>query len=270
MNTSTYRHFFGLTKEPFPNEIDIPNIYQTNDLIGTAQRFEYAVNIGAMALVTGDIGAGKSTALKYAAAKLHPSEYRVIHIIASAGSILEFYRMALEKLGVETASASRAFLLRNLKRELLELIHGKNLKPVFIVDEASLMKLEVFAELHVIALFDQGEKAKLPVILAGQNNLIDKLKYRSSRPLASRIAARSHLEGADRKEMEQYLSHHLKIAGLNQNPFEDNAITAIHQGAGGLFRKANHLARGALIAAAAQNQTIVNAEHVRLASTEIF
>jgi len=70
--------------------------------------------------------------------------------------------------------------------------------------------------------------------------------------------------------MEQYLRHHLKIAGVNQNPFEDNAVTAIHQGSGGLFRKANHLARGALIAAAAQKQTLVSAEHVRIAATEVF
>ena len=52
--------------------------------------------------------------------------------------------------------------------------------------------------------------------------------------------------------------------------FDDTAITAIHQGAGGLFRKANHLARGALIAAAHGQSRKVCADHVRLAATEIF
>ena len=65
--------------------------------------------------------------------------------------------------------------------------------------------------------------------------------------------------------MEGYLSHHLKIAGLNHCPFDEQAITAIHQGSGGLFRKANPLARGALLAA-----RVVTAEHVRLAPTELF
>jgi general secretion pathway protein A len=70
--------------------------------------------------------------------------------------------------------------------------------------------------------------------------------------------------------MEQYLDHHLALTGIENSVFEDNAVTAIHQGSGGLFRKANHLARGALIAAAKSKITMVSAEHVRLAATEIF
>ena len=82
--------------------------------------------------------------------------------------------------------------------------------------------------------------------------------------------AKSHLEGVDLNGMENYLKHHLTIAGVDQMLFDPTAVTAIHQGSGGLFRKANHLARGALIAAADQQSTQVNAEHVRLAATEIF
>ena len=67
-----------------------------------------------------------------------------------------------------------------------------------------------------------------------------------------------------------YLEHHLQLAGVKTNLFEDAAITAIHQGSGGLLRKANHLARGSLIAAAAEEAITVTAEHVRLAATEIF
>jgi type II secretory pathway predicted ATPase ExeA len=70
--------------------------------------------------------------------------------------------------------------------------------------------------------------------------------------------------------MERYLNHHLKIAGLKHSPFDEQAVTAIHQGSGGLFRKANHLARGALVAATSEKSQVVTAEHVRLASTELF
>jgi len=70
--------------------------------------------------------------------------------------------------------------------------------------------------------------------------------------------------------MEKYLKHHLAIAGVDQMLSDPTAVTAIHQGSGGPFRKANHLARGALIAATAQQSTLVKAEHVRLAATEIF
>ena len=70
--------------------------------------------------------------------------------------------------------------------------------------------------------------------------------------------------------MADYLAHHLTLAGLKTNPLEEVAITAIQQGSGGLFRKANHLARSALIASAAEQSLAVTAEHVRLAATEIF
>lgn len=267
---AAYRAFFGFAKEPFPVEVDLKDIYETQDLAGVADRFLYAVRLGAMALVTGEVGSGKSTAIRFAAAKLHPAEYRVFHLTASSGSILEFYRLFLAQLGVDAPSSSRAFMTRIIKREIIDLNLAKKLKPLLVIDEASLIRLDVFAELHTIAEFEKETRAALPIILIGQGQLIDKLTYRASMPLASRIVARTHLEGVDRQEMEQYLKHHLQIAGIRQNLFDETAVTAIHQGAGGILRKANHLARGALIAAARQNKMQVSAEHVRLAATEIF
>ena len=107
------------------------------------------------------------------------------------------------------------------------------------------------------------------MILSGQNNLLDLLQYRSSLPLASRIVARSHLEGIDTEQMQLYLAHHLTIAGVKTQLFSAQAITAIQQGSAGLLRRANHLARGALIAAANEKCQQVSAEHVRLAATEL-
>jgi len=78
------------------------------------------------------------------------------------------------------------------------------------------------------------------------------------------------MEPVERQEMERYLLHHLALAGVKSSLFDDTAITAIHQGSGGTFRKANHLARGALIAAAGNQSLTVSSEHVRLAATEIF
>lgn len=198
--TAAYRAFFGLKKEPFPSGLDLEDIYQTTDLQPLVQRFGYAVRLGSAALITGEIGSGKSTALRYAASHLHPSEYRVIHMTAASGSILEFYRLLLGELGIESSSPSRAFLIRTIRREILDLAIGKKIKPVLIVDEASLMRLEVFAELHTITQFEGDGKHYLPLVLAGQNNLVDKLMYRASMPLASRIVARSHLEGVANRD----------------------------------------------------------------------
>jgi general secretion pathway protein A len=70
--------------------------------------------------------------------------------------------------------------------------------------------------------------------------------------------------------MKNYLDHHMYIAGGKKELISDEAATAIHQSSGGLLRRANQLARGAMLAAAKEKAPVVSAEHVRIASTEIF
>ncbi len=265
-----YRSFFGLKKEPFGADIAMKDILQTDQIADVKTRLDYVIRLGAVGLVTGDVGSGKSTAIRYGEGNLHPSEFRSLYITASSGSIMELYRQLLSELSIHRRSNSKITMLRLIKKEITDLVLEKKLKVVLIVDEASLMRLEVFAELHTICQFEKDSKPYLPMILAGQNNLIDKLSYRSSQPLASRVVARSHLTATSLKGMKTYLAHHLAIAGVDHNLFDQTALTAIHQGSGGLFRKANHLARGSLIAAADEKSTMINAEHVRLAATELF
>jgi type II secretory pathway predicted ATPase ExeA len=266
----SYRHFFALQCEPFSANIKRKDIMVTTALSSVQDRIHYAVRLGAVALVTGEIGSGKSTALRYVIGGFHPSEYRIIYVTATSGSILELYRQILSELGIEMASASRAVMTKLIKREILELVLSKKMKVALIIDEASLLRLEVFAELHTLTQFEQDSKPFLPIVLSGQINLVENLQYRNSLPLASRVVAKSHLKGIELKTMEEYLSHHLAIAGVSRMIFEEAAVTAIHQGSGGLFRKANHLARGAVIAAARSESELVTAEHVRLSATEIF
>ncbi len=269
MNTS-HRIFFELQKEPFIADIAHKEILATPDIKGVENRIRYATSLGSVALITGEIGSGKSTALRYVSGKLHPSEYRIIHVTASNGSILELYRNILGELDLDPVGSSRIRMTRLIKQEIKDTVIGKKMKIVLIIDEASLLRLEVFAELHTLTQFDNDSKPFLPIVLAGQANLVDNLKYRYSMPLASRVVGRCHLQGVDRQGMEDYLLHHLSIAGVHKNLFEPAAVTAIHQGAGGLFRKANHLARGAIIIAAQTKSPQVMADHVRIAATEIF
>ncbi len=266
----TYRAFFGFSREPFSAEMKVQEILKTDAVLAVADRVDYTLRLGSMVMVTGEVGSGKSTALRFAMSRLHPSEVRLLWVTATSGSILELYRQIALELEVETASFSRALLTRKIRKSILELTLEKRQKVVLLIDEASLLRLDVFAELHTLTQFEGDSKPLLPVILAGQNNLLDKLYWRTSLPLASRIIARSHLKGVDRQGMEDYLNHHLKIAGLDHSLFSEQAITAIHQGSGGLFRKANHLARGALIAAASEKCPQVSAEHVRVAATELI
>jgi hypothetical protein len=107
---ATYRNFFGLQKEPFGSDLPIEDILLTRALSEMTQRFEYTLRIGGVGVLTGEIGSGKSTALRYACAKLHPAEYASLYLTATTGSILEIYRQILTELGIEKSSTSKATL----------------------------------------------------------------------------------------------------------------------------------------------------------------
>ena len=164
----SYRTFFGFQREPFGSDLQLSEILQTPEIIAVKERFDYALRIGAAALVTGEIGSGKSTALRYALGKLHPAEYATLYVTASSGSILELYRQILSELGIDTASSSRAVLLRLIRREIQEIVIGKKMKAVLIIDEASLLRLDVFSELHTIYQFHQDSKPYPPSSLQGK------------------------------------------------------------------------------------------------------
>jgi len=263
------RHFFGFTREPFSADVRVDELYHTAALEGAKERFLYTVSLEAVSVITGDVGSGKSTALRYASSTLHPSQYQIISVIASTGSIIEILKQISMALDIEWTSISLAKLMHTVRGTIMEIGKRKQV-PILIIDEASLLRTEVFAQLHTLGQFEMDSKPLLPIILAGQNNLLDKLMYLTSRPLASRVIGRSHLEGLKQKDMAGYLKHHLEVAGIKEQLFSDEAILAIHQGSGGLLRMANLLAKGSLIAAAREKCLVVSAEHVRMASTEIF
>ena len=170
--TSSYRQFFGLQNEPFTADIKRKDILVTAALKGVEERIHYALRIGGIAVVTGEIGSGKSTALRYVIGGLHPSEHRIIYVTASSGSILELYRQILGELGVGISGSSRALMTQRIKQEVAELVQGKKMKTALVIDEASLLRLEVFAELHTLTQFEQDSKPFLPIVLAGQSNLV--------------------------------------------------------------------------------------------------
>jgi len=269
MKMRNYKSFFGFSKEPFSQDIPTEQLYQTAGLQAATERFLYAISIAAICVITGEVGSGKSTTLRYASSKLHPSQYRLIPVIASTGSPLELLRQITMALDTESRSHSIAILIKTIRTILMEIYQRKQ-TSVLVIDEANLLRLEVFSQLQTIGQFEMDSKPILPIILSGQNNLIDKLMYHTSRPLASRVVGRSHLEGLKHKDLEGYLKHHLDIAGISEQLFSEEAMLAIHQGSGGLLRRANILARGSLIAAATEKCQVVSAEHVRIASTEII
>ncbi len=246
---SIYCNYFGFKYEPFTAEISSKNLLKLPSMVAVKERFDYVMNGGVF---------------------YHPSQYLFLNITATGGSLIEFYRQLCWDLDIVVKTGSRAATLKEFKTTVREIAATKKQKIMIIVDEAHLLRIEIFAELHTITQFDNDSKNLFSLVLSGQPNLIEKMTYRSTAPLASRVVARTHLNTLNPEQMRVYLEHHMGVVGVKKQLFSDQAITAIYQGSGGVLRKANSLARGGLIAAATEKEQVVSAEHIRLASTELL
>ena len=266
---SSYCSYFGFKTEPFSSEIKSQNLLKLPSMVSVKERFDYIMS-GGILVVTGEVGSGKSTSLRWSQGQYHPSQYLFLNITATGGSLIEFYRQLCWDLDIEVKTGSRAGILKGFKATIREIAATKKQKIIIVVDEAHLLRIEVFAELHTLTQFDNDSKNLFSLVLAGQPNLLEKLTYRSSAPLASRVVARTHLSHLNHEQMAVYLEHHLGVAGVKKQLFSEQAITAIYQGSAGILRKSNFLARGGLVAAAMEKEQVVSPEHIRLASTELI
>ena len=263
------KHFFGLSKEPFAQNIKLDDLYMLPGLEPLLQRFEFTVKTRAYSVITGEVGSGKSTSLRLACSRYHSNKYKIIPLVATPGSMMELLRQFLLIFGEEFKTYQSSIILKKTRDIVLDVASRKQI-PVLVIDEAHLLKKEVFDQLHTLCQFDFDSNPVMPMILCGQDALIDKLVTISAKPLASRIVGRSHMNSLQLKDMKGYIEHHLRLAGLEKSIFAEEAILAIHQTSGGLLRRANIIARGAMMAAAMEKSHVVSGEHIRLAGTEII
>lgn len=267
---SNYRSFFGFKREPFAEDLDADHLLKLPAMIAAKERMDYALSIGGVMALSGEVGSGKSTSIRWALSQYHPSQVKMVRVVGNGGPITEFYKNLCIEMGIDLQTNSRSKLIRAFQDAVIDAAKNKRQKVMVVVDEAGLLRADVFTEMHVLTQFEQDSKHHFALILAGQRNVIDKICYRGSTPLASRVIARQHLSAVSRDQMEEYIEHHVKCAGNKNRVFEPDAITAVQQGSGGGLRKANGLARGALIVAAAEKRELVNSEHVRIASSELI
>jgi type II secretory pathway predicted ATPase ExeA len=263
------RHHFGLRGEPFPQNVPVKDLFPLPGLAPLEKRVFFSLEQKAVSVITGDVGSGKSTSLRYIASKCHPSEYELISIVGNSFSAIELYRQMLLNLGIQYMSYQIAPMISKIREILLE-IASRKVVPMLLIDEAHLLKRSAFTQLHTLAQFEFDSKPVMPMILCGQDLLLDHLMSITVRPLASRILGRNHLESIRKEVMEEYINHHIRLAGCSKKLFSDEAVFAIHQGSGGLLRKANSLAKMSMLACAMDDAQTISAEHVRIAATEVF
>lgn len=266
----THKTYFGFTKEPFAKDVATKDLLKLPSMIGIKERFDYCVNLGGVMAIFGEVGSGKSTGVRWTLSHYHPSDLKPITIVATSGSIMEFYKQLAWGLDLAPSSTSKAILLNESKAAIRDLAQGKKQRLAIFVDEAQLLRRDVLAELHTVLNFDHDGANFLSLVLCGQPTLLEHLQYRHATPLASRVMTKAYVRPLSQIEMEEYINHHVRVAGVKKQVFEPAAIAAIQQGSAGGLRRANQLAAGGLTAAALEKKDAVSPDHIRSAASELI
>ena len=257
MNSS----YFSFIREPFSRELAPNEVFVSRGHQELLARLHHAIDTGSLAVITGLVGSGKSTAIRSAIHSLDVSRYRYIYLASSALSPAEFYRSLLHQVNIEPGRgiAENKRLVTNAMIDM----HQKGIKPLVVIDEGQDLTVPMLNELRFVLNYRTDSFSPLMVILAGAPRLAETLRLQVLECIRQRISVHYHLPCLGEDEISGYILHHLKVAGCDKQIFTDDAIKLIYQCSKGVPRRVNNICRYALIAAAMAGSTTVDADAVQ-------
>lgn len=211
-----------------------------------AERFQWLLHSPGVGLLTGEAGVGKTAALRLLTAKLNPHRYQVIYHAETDFGRLDIYRCLALSLGLPP-SYRRAQLWRDIKAQIHQLADGKQLLPLWILDEAQNLPPEFFRDFPAFLNFAFDSRDLITVWLVGHPALAQTLERAPYAALAGRIQARVQMRPViERERFAQLIAHALKSAGCSHTLLADSGLEILRQASKGLPRHAGRILRTAM------------------------
>jgi general secretion pathway protein A len=259
-----YEAFYGLHTRPFGKTPDPAFLYEGARHGEALARLEMAAADKDIALLTGDIGAGKTTLSRALVDRLDDS-YVVVLVVNPRLNPAQMLAFIAERLGIDPVPKAKAKLIDELTAKLFSL-YEEGRKPIVIVDEAHLITQKaVFEELRLLTNLQLDDEQLVGLLVIGQPELRKNLEKKSLASFTQRIGVAYHLSPLDPDETAAYVLHRLLVAGRSERAqplFTADALYAVHDKSGGVPRRINTLCQGALIAGFAASNARIDANIV--------
>ncbi len=237
-----YLEYYELSQEAFSNAPVSRFYYSSAQHAQALMRLTHAVSgMKGLAVLVGDIGAGKTTLARRMLDSLPEEEYEaallvIIHSGITASWLLK--RIALQ-LGVENPADEKLALLSQLYQRLVR-IYESGKKAVVLIDEAQMLaSREIMEEFRGLLNLEVPERKLLSFVFFGLPDIEENLKL--DLPLAQRVALKYRLEPLSSEATDAYVRHRLRLAGAPRVPFTAGAIQRIHAHTRGTPRLINTL-----------------------------
>lgn len=251
--------FFGFRVLPFSKEITTSDLFRGAQHQELLARLQYCVRHRAFGLITGEVGAGKSTAIRTLYDLLDHARNPFIYIADSKLTPTAFYRDVLTQLGVV---APYHFLSREARRlfeqTILDGYRLQGVQPVVVLDEAHLLPHAMLQEVRFLLSFHMDSACPMTFILVGQPELRGMLRLRTFEAIAQRVQVRFHLGALSEQESIAYIQHQLRLAGSERPIFSEHALQKIATESRGLPRVINTLCTSCLLDACSREQRLVD------------
>ena len=252
--------FYRLTGKPFQLTPDPAFYFRSVTHRKALSYLGYGLAQGeGFIVITGEVGAGKSTLVAHLMGTIDPQQLTVAQIVTSRLDEEEIIHVVAQSFGLEVEGHDKASALGSIEGFL----HGEargGRRCLLIVDESQNLSVEALEELRMLSNFQLGNHPLLQTLLLGQPEFRATLQgHASLEQLRQRVIAAHHLEPMDRGEIEPYILHRLEKVGWNGNPqFDQRVFTELYEASGGIPRNVNQIANRLLLLGAVEERSRID------------
>jgi general secretion pathway protein A len=266
-----YESFYGLKDRPFALNPDPAYYFGSKQHSRARAYLEYGMHQNeGFIVVTGEVGAGKTTIVRSILDTLDPAKFLAANLVSTQIDAEDTLRLIGAAFGLKVKDVPKSDLLMTIEANLLTAAQqGK--RCLLIVDEAQCLTPRAVEELRMLSNFQIGNRALLQSFLVGQPEFREILQSPDMLQLRQRVIASCHIGPLMKDEVQAYIDHRMKCAGWTGTPmFDQKSCEAIYRSTHGIPRRINTVCDRVLLKGFLGNKKSFTATEVEVVAHELI
>lgn len=257
-----FSDFYGLSGRAFQLTPDPAFYFESLTHRKALSYLSYGLAQGeGFVVITGEVGAGKSTLVAHLMATIDPARLTAAQIVTSKLDGEELVHVVAQAFGLIVEGHDKASALGAIEAFLHDEARAGR-RCLLVVDESQNLELDALEELRMLSNFQLGAHPLLQTLLLGQPEFRDTIQeHPQLEQLRQRVIAAHHLDAMEQSEVQPYVEHRLKKVGWQGNPsFAAEVFGEIYEASGGVPRRINQICNRLMLLGAVEQRENIDAE----------